>query len=126
MHDPTEPTIVYIRTDEQGRVIDINSDAFLEDTEGWQPIDRGFGDRFRHAQGNYLLVPLMSQTGSPNWKFVDGHLLQRTDEEKAADEQPEESVPFEPDSEELAKLQLQVGAVEESLEMLLLGVITDE
>lgn len=126
MHDPTEPTIVYIRTDEQGRVIDINSDAFLEDTEGWQPIDRGFGDRFRHAQGNYLLMPLTSQTGSPNWKFVDGHLLLRTEAEKAADEQPEESVPFEPDADDIARLSMRMDSFDQSLDILLMGATSDE
>jgi hypothetical protein len=125
MHDPTKPYTVYIRTDEHGRVTGINSDAFLEDTEGWQPIDRGFGDRFHHAQGNYLLKPLMSQTGSPNWKFVNGHLLQRTDEEKAADEQPEAPVPFEPDADDIARLSMRMEEFDQSLDMLLMGVTDD-
>ena len=32
--------LVYIRVDDAGRVVGINSSAFLADTEGWVEIDR--------------------------------------------------------------------------------------
>ena len=55
--------IVYIRTDSSNRVLEINSSAFLADTEGWTQIDEGWGDRYHHAQGNYLDGPLYDDNG---------------------------------------------------------------
>ena len=69
--------IVYIKTDEQGRVIAVNSSAFITDTAGWTEIDIGTGDMYQHAQGNYLDKPIC--------KLVDGAVVERTAEEIAAD-----------------------------------------
>ena len=44
---------VYVKTDSTGRIVSVNSDAFLPDTAGWTQIDEGEGDKFMHAQGNY-------------------------------------------------------------------------
>lgn len=41
---------VYVRTDEAGRIIEVNSSAFLADTAGWTAIDEGYGDKY-HAGG---------------------------------------------------------------------------
>ena len=43
---------VFIKTDEQGRVIAVNSDAFIpeDEIENWIEIDSGSGDKFHHAQ----------------------------------------------------------------------------
>lgn len=54
---------VYAKADEDGRVIAINSDAFLTDTTGWVEIDHGTGDKYHHAQGNYLPGQLMDWRG---------------------------------------------------------------
>lgn len=82
--------IVYIKTDEHGRVIEINSSAFLTDTNGWTEIDCGTGDRYHHAQGNYLDNSLYTDDGIYQYKLVDGAVVERTAEEIAADlaEQP--------------------------------------
>lgn len=45
---------VYARTDAQGRLLEVQSDVFLTDSDGWVLVDEGAGDRFTHAQGNYL------------------------------------------------------------------------
>ena len=34
-----EKYIVYVRADEAGRIVEINSSAFLADTAGWTAID---------------------------------------------------------------------------------------
>ena len=49
---------VYARTDGAGRVLEIASSIFLRDPDGWVLIGQGEGDRFAHAQGNYLDRPL--------------------------------------------------------------------
>ena len=69
-------------------VTDINSNAFLTDTTGWVQIDEGDGDRYMHAQGNYLPKPLTDEQGRYRYKLVDGAVVERTPEELAADELP--------------------------------------
>ena len=41
-----ENYIVYVRTDEQSRILEANSSAFLADTTGWTAIDEGLGDKY--------------------------------------------------------------------------------
>ena len=53
----TESCKVLVQTDDAGSVTAINSDAFVSG-DGWTAIDEGEGDRYRHAQNNYLLKPL--------------------------------------------------------------------
>ena len=88
------PYAVLIRTDEQNRITEINSSAFV-DAEGWIEIDSGFGDRFHHAQGNYLPKPLMDERGVSRYKLEDGQAVERTQEEMDADyaAQPVPAVP---------------------------------
>lgn len=75
---------VLVQTDEAGRVTAINSDAFVSG-DGWTQIDEGVGDRYRHAQNNYLLKPLTDERGVYRYKLVDGLVAQRTQAEMDAD-----------------------------------------
>lgn len=77
--------LAYIRVDDAGRVVDINSSAFLADTEGWVQIDSGHGDRYHHAQGNYLPEPLMDERGVYRYRLADGAVVERTPEEMDGD-----------------------------------------
>lgn len=88
----TKPYLVFVLTDERDRILDINSDAFLADTAGWAQIDEGVGDKFHHAQGNYLPGPLRDYRGIPRYKLVDGKAQERTQEEMDADYTPPETV----------------------------------
>lgn len=76
--------IVYIRTDSSNRILEINSSAFLAETTGWTQIDEGWGDKYHHAQGNYLDGPLYTEDGIPRYKLEDGKAVARTEEEIAA------------------------------------------
>lgn len=76
---------VYVRTDEAGRIVEVNSSAFLSDTEGWTAIDEGYGDKYHHAQGNYFALPLYGPDGCANYKLADGTPALRTEAEKAAE-----------------------------------------
>lgn len=80
----TESCKVLVQTDEAGRVTAINSDAFVSG-DGWTAIDEGEGDRYRHAQNNYLLEPLTDERGVYRYKLVDGLVAQRTQAEMDAD-----------------------------------------
>ncbi len=77
--------IVYIKTDTESNITAINSSAFLMDTTDWIRIDEGLGDKYHHAQGNYLEKGLMDENGCYNYKLVDGQIVERTAEEKAAE-----------------------------------------
>ena len=72
---------VYARVRADGAVIEMNSSAFLHDATGWTEIDKGTGDRFHHAQGNYLPGPPFDERGIPRYKLVDGEVVERTKEE---------------------------------------------
>lgn len=89
---------VFVLVDDSGRIISINSDAFLADTTEWVQIDEGTGDRFHHAQNNYLPKPLYDERCIPRYKLVDGEVVERTQEEMDADYTPPE---VEPTAEEL-------------------------
>ena len=80
----TESCKVLVQIDDAGRVTAINSDAFVSG-DGWTAIDEGEGDRYRHAQNNYLLKPLTDERGVYRYKLVDGLAAQRTQAEMDAD-----------------------------------------
>ena len=75
----------YIKTDDKNRVTAISSEIFISDTTGWAEIDRGDGDRYVHAQGNYFPKPLMDKNGVYRYKYADGIVSERTAEEMAGD-----------------------------------------
>lgn len=74
---------VYAKTDDRNVITAINSSAFLSDVTGWTEIDEGEGDKYHHAQNNYLPVGLTDENGVFNYKLTDGKLELRTAEEKA-------------------------------------------
>lgn len=80
----TESCKVLVQIDDAGRVTAINSDAFVSG-DGWTQIDEGEGDRYRHAQNNYLIEPLTDERGVYRYKLVDGLVAQRTQAEMDAD-----------------------------------------
>ena len=80
-----QPYKVLVRVDESGRVVEINSSAFLADVTGWTEIDSGYGDKYHHAQGNYFDKPLCDERGICRYKLVEGKVRWRTQEEMDAD-----------------------------------------
>lgn len=80
-----EEYTVYVQINEGTCVVAVSSSAFLTQTEGWVEVERGTGDRFHHAQGNYLPQPLYTDEGVPRYKLTDGAIVERTQEELEAD-----------------------------------------
>lgn len=74
---------VYVKITENGVITMINSSAFLTDTSGWTEIDEGSGDKYYHAQNNYLTAGLVDENGIFNYKLIDGKPKLRAVEEKA-------------------------------------------
>ena len=77
--------IVYVKTDEQNRILEVGSSVFLTDTEGWIKIDDGLGDKYTHAQRGYFEKPVLTNDGVPRYKLSDGKPVERTQEEIEAD-----------------------------------------
>ena len=84
MDDIFEPYHVYAQTDEHGRIIAVNSSAFVPAEWGTE-IDSGFGDKYHHAQGNYFPQPVYTDDGIPRYKLADGQAQERMEEEIEAD-----------------------------------------
>ena len=116
-----QPYGVYVKTDEEDRIIAINSDAFLPDTDGWVRIDEGFGDRHHHAQGNYLDKPIWDERGIFRYKLVDGKPVERTQEEMDADYDPPAPAPDL--TAEVAALRESNQQLQEALNLLLSGEV---
>ncbi len=119
-----EKYTVYIKTDDKGLIIAVNSDAFLPSTDGWEKVAQGHGDKFHHAQGNYLPGPLMDDDGIYRYKLVDGAAVERTQDEMDGDYVP----PVQSSSIEtrVEQVESKTAELEESLDMLLAGVTGDE
>ena len=76
---------VYIQIDSQNRIIAINSDRFISNLHDWIYIDRGEGDRYLHAQNNYLRLPLVTENGIYRYKYENGVIKERTTKEITQD-----------------------------------------
>lgn len=116
-----QPYGVYLKTDAEGRITAINSSTFLLDTDGWTLIDTGVGDKYHHAQGNYLDKPLMDERGVLRYKLDGGKVAERTQAEMDADyTQPV----TQPDlAEQVAQLQESNRQLQEALDLLLSGEV---
>ena len=86
---------VFIKIDAKNRILEIGSDAFISNFDGWTQIDEGAGDRYHHAQGNYFPGPKFDERGIPRYAYVpDGNpkWRERTQEEMDADYVPPQPV----------------------------------
>lgn len=88
--------IVFVKTDENGFITAVNSSGFLPHTTGWVEIDRGYGDKYYHAQGNFFPTPIYTDSGAYRYKLVDGVPAECTVAEIAQQEAAME--PEQPDS----------------------------
>ena len=89
--------IVYVKPNSSGYITAVNSSEFLTDTTGWVEIDRGYGDKYHHAQGNYFPESIFTEGGAYRYKLVDGKAVECTPEEIAAQEEANKPVPVEPE-----------------------------
>ena len=98
-----QPYKVLVRADAAGRVVEINSSAFITNTDGWVEIDGGYGDKYHHAQGNYLESPLIDKRGLFLYKLENGQVVKRSAAEVEADYKPQPTAPTQ--EERLAALE---------------------
>ena len=114
--------IVYVKTNASGYITTVNSSAFLTDTAGWTEIERGYGDKYHHAQGNYFLKPIRTMGGAYRYKLVDGVPTECTAEEIAAQEEALKPVPTPSLENRVEVLETDAAETREALEMILSGV----
>lgn len=76
---------VLVRADDAGRVVAIDSSAFVEDATGWVEIGAGRGDRYHHAQRNYLDGPLQDARGVCRYRLEGAAVAARSQEEMDGD-----------------------------------------
>ena len=83
-----ETYIVYAKVNEQSHITDILSSAFLPDPTGWTAVDEGIGDKYHHAQSQYLSKSLYTDDGLCQYKLADGKAVERSVEDLEADRLP--------------------------------------
>ena len=77
---------------QDGYITSINSEIFLsqEEIQAMTEIDKGRGDKYAHAQGLYLEKGLVDEHGRYNYKFVEGKVVEVSEEEKPTIKEPEQ------------------------------------
>ena len=108
---------VYAKLDDKGYVMMLNSSGFVKDAEGWVEIDKGCGDRYHHAQGNYLPMPVVTDDGAYRYKYTGTHIVECSDKEIMA--QIAEAEPFPTLEKRIKELEIDSGEMKEALEMIL-------
>lgn len=73
---------VYIKLDKNNVVREIVSSIQNIDTSRYIEIDEGNGDKYAHAQGNYLEKSLLDFKGRYNYKYENNKVAELTEEEK--------------------------------------------
>ena len=106
---------VYIELDSDNNIISINSELFLsqKEMENMTLIDEGEGDKFAHAQSQYLEKNLIDELGRYNYKFEDGTIKEIAE----ADKQQPTPTKTEPTEQEKinAQLMLQIAQLKAEL-----------
>lgn len=77
---------------QDGYITSINSEIFLSEEEisTMTKIDQGQGDRYAHAQSQYLDKELVDEQGRYNYKFLEGKIVEVAEGEKLTIKEPEQ------------------------------------
>lgn len=77
---------------QDGYITSINSEIFLseEEIQTMTEIDKGQGDKYAHAQGQYLEKELVDKYGRYNYKYVEGKVIEVAEAEKPTIKEPEQ------------------------------------
>lgn len=77
---------------QDGYITSINSDIFLseEEIQTMTEIDKGQGNKYAHAQNQYLEKGLVDEHGRYNYKFVSGKVVEVAEVEKPTIKEPEQ------------------------------------
>lgn len=69
---------------QNGYITFINSEIFLsqEEIQTMKEIDKGQGDKYAHAQSQYLEKGLVDEQGRYNYRYVEGKVIEVAEAEK--------------------------------------------
>lgn len=75
-----------------GYITSINSEIFLsqDEIQTMTEIDKGQGDKYAHAQSQYLEKGLVDEHGRYNYKYVEGKVIVVAEAEKPTIKEPEQ------------------------------------
>lgn len=75
-----------------GYITSINSEIFLsqDEIQTMTEIDKGQGDKYTHAQSQYLEKGLIDELGRYNYKYVEGKVIEVEEGDKPTIEEPEQ------------------------------------
>lgn len=98
-----------------GYITSINSEIFLskEEIDTMTEIDQGKGDKYAHAQSQYLEKGLVDEYGRYNYKYVEGKVIEVAEGYKPTIEEPK-AVPTEQEKIN-AQLMLQIAQLKAEL-----------
>ena len=68
---------VYIKINENNEIIEVGSSVFIEDFSKWIYVDEGIGDKFAHAQNQYLENPIVNDAGFYNYTYENGKIIDK-------------------------------------------------
>lgn len=81
---------------QDGYITSINSDIFLsqDEIQAMSKIDQGQGDKYAHAQSQYLDKELVDEHGRYNYKYVEGKVVEvaEADKPKVVDSEQQATV----------------------------------
>lgn len=77
---------------QDGYITSINSEIFLseEEIQTMTEIDRGQGDKYAHAQSQYLEKGLVDEHGRYNYRFLEGKVVEVAEADKPTIKEPEQ------------------------------------
>lgn len=77
---------------QDGYITSINSEIFLsqEEIQAMTEIGQGKGDKYAHAQSQYLEKGLVDEYGRHNYKYVEGKVVEVAEEDKPTIKEPEQ------------------------------------
>lgn len=106
---------VYVKLNEDKCVTLIDSEIFLTDEEmqSMTNIDEGEGDKYAHAQSQYLEKGLIDKYGRYNYKYLEGKVVEVAEGDKPTIEEPK-TVPTEQQKIN-AQLMLQIAQLKAEL-----------
>lgn len=106
---------VYVKLNEDKCITLINSEIFLsnEEMQAMTNIDEGEGDKYAHAQSQYLENGLIDKYGRYNYKYVEGKVVEVAEGDKPTIEEPK-AVPTEQQKIN-AQLMLQIAQLKAEL-----------
>lgn len=112
---PTKKSRVYVLLNEQNMVTRLEGEYSLpSDLTNWTLIDEGYGDKFSLAQSHYLAKPLYTQDGIPQYKFDNGVVTLRTEDEIEADRAKLPQPEIQPTNKELMDAILELSKTMEA------------